>query len=201
MRSGLLLPIASAAQAAALAASLGMSADAVPCSRGALVLPRSGALEEQQVQRASRTLRSADVLALRLADERVAVERWRAGRLVDTPAYGLVGGVDGDAERVLLGWLPVQEAAGVASTDGVDQRTAARAALAAAVGPVTTWQVVLASALVVIAVLLSAAAVADVVLGERGVWSWVQAVAWPLVALFWSASLRGLLRRRRAERS
>ena len=200
VRAALLLPLTSAGQAAALAASLGMDADAVPASRGVLVLPRSGALEEPLAARASRLLRSADVLVLRLADERVAVHRWRAGRLVDTPAYGLVGGLDGDAERVLLGWLPASEASGVVGTEGIDQRTAARWALAAAAGPVRTWQVVLAAVLTLAALVLALDAVLDIAGGQRGVWAWVRVVAWPLAAGVWATSLRGMLRRRRAER-
>lgn len=129
------------------------------------------------------------------------MQRWRGGRLVDTPAYGLVGGVDGDAERVLLGWIPASQATGAVGTDGVDPRAATRMALAAAAGPVATWQVVLASVLVAVALLLAAGAVLDVVAGERGPWDWVQVVLWPLAVVFWGLSLRGLLLRRRAERS
>jgi hypothetical protein len=201
VRAGLLVPMASAAQAAALGASLGLDAVAVPCPRGVLLLPRSGAVEDQQVQRASRLLRSTDVLVLRLADERVGVQRWRSGRLVDEPAYGLVGGVDGDAERALLGRLDPLEAEGAVDTADVDPQAVRRMALAAAVGPVRPWQVVLTVVLLLAAALLSVDAVVDLLDGRRGLWAWARAVVWPLAALYWAASLRGLLARRRAEKA
>lgn len=202
-RTGLLLPVASAAQAVQMASVLGLEADAVPTTRGVLILPRAGhPVDDALVTRLSRAVRRADVLVLRLADERVAVARWRGGRLVDTPHYGVVGGVDGDAERVLLGHLPAAEAAGATSTDGVDRREAARAVVAAVRGPVRPWQLVLAGLLAAVSVLLAVTGAVDLAGagGASSAWDAVLPLLWALLAVYWVRQLRGLLRRRARER-
>jgi hypothetical protein len=197
--------VASAAQAVRVAVVLGLEADAVPSSRGVLLLPRGGdgpAVDDALVGRVSRSLRRADVLVLTLADERVSVQRWRGGRLVDTPHYGVVGGVDGDAERVLLGRLPAAEARGAASTDGVDRRQAAHEVVAAVRGPVRPWQLVLAGVLLVVSALLAAAGALDLAAGRGdGATAAALPLLWAALAVYWALSLRRLLRRRARERA
>ncbi len=184
-----------------MAAVLRLAADAVPTSRGVLLLPRPGqVVDDALATRVSRALRRGEVLVLHLADEQVTVARWRAGRLVDTPHYGVVGGVDGDAERVLLGRLPAAEAAGATSTDGVDPREAARSAVAAARGPVRPWQVVLHAAIVVAAVVFAVLGARDLLGAAGSGWDAARTAVWGLVAVYWLAQLRALLRRRATER-
>ncbi|CAA9408301.1 MAG: hypothetical protein AVDCRST_MAG35-1288 [uncultured Quadrisphaera sp.] len=201
--TGLLLPVASAAQAVRVAAVLGLAADAVPSSRGVLLLPRGGGgVDDAVVTRVSRSLRRADVLVLTRADEQVSVQRWRAGRLVDTPHYGVVGGVDGDAERVLLGRLPAAQAQGATSTDGVDPREAAREVVAAVRGPVRPWQLVLSGLLLVLSALLAVAGALDLAAGRaQGALDAAVPLLWAALAVYWALSLRGLLRRRARERA
>lgn len=199
-REALLVPLADPGRAAELAAWLGLDADVVPGRRGALVVPRSEVVDDDVAVRASRVLRGGDLLVLRLAEERVGVARWRGGRLADEPPFGALGDLGDDAERVLLGRLSAAEAEGATSTDGVSRTAFSRSVVAAARGPVRTWQIVLQVALAVVAAFLAAVA-ALAVLGGEGVWAWVRLVLWSLLTVFWVAATRGLLHRRAQERA
>lgn len=201
-RTAVVVPVVEADQAIAVAVLRGLQADAVPCARGVMLVPRAP-LTREQTTAVSRSAGRHDVLVLTLADEQVAVERWRAGRLVDTPAYGVVGGVDGDAERVLLGRLEPREAAGHASTDGVDRATATRTLLSGAAGPVSGRQVALSAALLAVALLLLVYNV--VVLATSGsvgfnVGAALVTALWALLTLYFARQLARQLSRRRAAR-
>ncbi len=199
-REVLLVPLPEARAGAELAAYLEVPAVAVPARPGVLVVPRSGQVEQNLAVRASRLLRRSEVLVLRLADERVGVERWRGGRMVDEPPFGALGDLGDDAERVLLGGAAGDVPGAVASED-VDRRAFARTAVTAARGPVRTWQVVLQAGLALFAGFLALTYVLEAVTGGvQGAGEWFRLVLWPLLALFWLVALRGLLRRRAAER-
>ncbi len=204
-RSALVLPVADPGVAVSLAVARGVGADAVPCARGVLLVPRE-ALGTEEVSAFSRSVGRHDTFRLTLADEQVSVERWRAGKLVDTPAYGLVGGVDGDAERVLLGRVEPADAEGAVSSDGVDKATARRTLLAGTEGPVRPAQVALTAALLLVAVVLLVANVTtlletDPAGGGAGpsVWGLLITALWGLLALVWGRRLAGQVRRMRRQ--
>lgn len=200
--TAVVVPVVEAEQAVAVAVLRGVAADAVPCARGVMLVPRDP-LTPQQTTGISRSAGRHDVLVLTLADEQVAVERWRAGRLVDTPAYGVVGGVDGDAERVLLGRLEPREAAGHASTDGVDRATATRTLLSGAAGPVSGKQVALSAVLLAVALLLLGYNVFVLATsGDLGfnVGAALVTALWGVLTLYFVRQLARQLRRRREAR-
>ncbi len=201
-RAGLLVPVASADVAAALAVARGMTADAVPCPRGVLLVPREP-LADGVVGTFSRSVGRHDTFLLSLADEQVSVERWRAGKLVDTPAYGVVGGVGGDAERVLLGRLDPARAQGAVSTEGMDKAAARRTLLAGTEGPVRPAQVALTAVLLVAAVVLFAVNVIGLLEGDAGggasVWNLLITVLWAVLAIAWGRRLVGQVARMRRE--
>lgn len=199
-RTGVLVPVAAAQRAAQLASVAGLTADAVPGPGGVLLVPRSPQTDDAPVARLSRLLRGADVLVLRLANQRVDVARWRAGHFVDNPSYGEIGGVAGDSERVLLGSLPAAEAEGVVSADDVDSREAARAIMSTLVGPVRTWEFMVTAVLIALAALLALVAGLDLASGGWSPWNAVRVVAWLVVGVVLARRLRGLLSRRRRER-
>ena len=200
--TGVFLPLTSAQRAAELAAVAGLTADAVPSSGGVLLVPRSGDVHDAQVARLSRLLRGADVLVLQLAEERVDVQRWRAGRFVDNPSYGEVSGPAGDAERVLLGALPAAQAEGVVSADDIDRHRATRAIMSAAAGPVRMWQLVVTGVLTCLVLLLAVLAVLDLSRSTAtSVWDIARLVGWLLLVAVMAFRLRGLLHRRRGERA
>ena len=202
-RTAVVLPVVEAGQALAVAVLRGVEADAVPCERGVMLVPR-GPLSPQKTALLSRSAGRHDVLLLTLADEQVTVERWRAGRRVDTPAYGVVGGVDGDAERVLLGRLDAREAAGHASTDGIDRADATRTLLSGAAGPVSGRQVALSAALLGVALVLLVYNVVTVLTAPASAGFTVGAALstglWLLLVLYFARQLARQLRRRREAR-
>lgn len=206
-RTALLLPVASADVAVSLAVARGLAADAVPCPRGVLLVPR----EPMAVGTASTFSRSVgrhDTYLLALADEQVSVERWRAGKLVDTPAYGLVGGLDGDAERVLLGRLEPLSAEGALSSDGMDRATARRTLLAGTEGPVRPPQVGLSAVLLLVAIALFAINVTGLLerdpagtSGGASVWNLLITLLWAVLAVTWARRLTGQVRRMKRQPS
>jgi hypothetical protein len=204
-RTALLLPLAKAEHAVRLVATFGLEADAVPTTRGVLVVAREVAVDDALVARISGAVKRADLLVLRLAEERVAVERWRAGALVDRPAYGLIGGLDGDAERVLLGLTPVAEAAGVLGTDGIAAGPApaqvggvrAGSTRAPATGRVATAQLVVTGVLLAALAVLFAGLLGEIVSGGTGVWLWVRVVVVVLLFVLDARRVRVLLHHRR----
>lgn len=201
-RTAVVMPVVEAEQAIAVAVLRGVSADAVPCARGVMLVPRAP-LTPEQTAGVSRSAGRHDVFVLVLADEQVAVERWRAGRLVDTPAYGVVGGMDGDAERVLLGRLEPREAAGHASTDGVDRATATRTLLSGAAGPVSGRQLALSVALLAVALLLLVYNVVVLTTSDDlgfNVGALLVTVLWGVLTLYFVRQLARQLRRRREAR-
>lgn len=202
-RTAVVLPVVEVGQALAVAVLRRVEADAVPCERGVMLLPR-GPLSPQKTALLSRSAGRHDVLLLTLADEQVSVERWRAGRLVDTPAYGVVGGVDGDAERVLLGRLEACEAAGHASTDGVERAEATRTLLSGAAGPVSGRQVALSAALLGVALVLLVYNVVTVLTAPASAgFTFGAALStglWLLLALYFGRQLLRQVRRRREAR-
>lgn len=204
-RTALLLPVASADVAVSLAVARGFAADAVPCPRGVLLVPREP-LPVGTTSTFSRSVGRHDTYLLALADEQVSVERWRAGKLVDTPAYGLVGGLDGDAERVLLGRLEPLGAEGAVSSDGVDKATARRTLLAGTEGPVRPAQVGLTAVLLVVAVALLAINVtslleSDPTGGGASVWNLLITLLWAVLAFTWGRRLAGQVRRMKRQPS
>lgn len=201
-RTAVVMPVVEAEQAVAVAVLRGVAADAVPCARGVMLLPR-GPLARESTTLLSRSAGRHDVLVLTLADEQVAVERWRAGRLVDTPAYGVVGGVDGDAERVLLGRLEPRDAAGHASTDGMDRATASRTLLSGAAGPVSGRQLALSGALLAVALVLLAYNVVVLATSDDvgfNIGALLVTVLWGVLTLYFVRQLARQLRRRREAR-
>ena len=202
-RTAVVMPVVEAGQALAVAVLRGVQADAVPCERGVMLVPR-GPLSPQRTALLSRSAGRHDVLLLTLADEQVSVERWRAGRRVDTPAYGVVGGVDGDAERVLLGRLEPREAAGHASTDGIDRASATRTLLSGAAGPVSGRQVALSAALLGVALVLLVYNVVTVLTASASAGFTVGVALstglWLLLSLYFARQLARQLRRRREAR-
>lgn len=201
-RTAVVLSVVEAGQALAVAVLRGVPADAVPCGRGVMLVPR-GPLSPQKTALLSRSAGRHDVLLLTLADEQVSVERWRAGRRVDTPAYGVVGGVDGDAERVLLGRLEPREAAGHASTDGIDRASATRTLLSGAAGPVSAGQVALSAALLGVALVLLVYNVVALTTAPSGGFGFGAALStglWLLLTLYFARQLTRQLRRRREAR-
>lgn len=201
-RTALVLPVVEAEQAIAVAVLRGIAADAVPCARGVMLVPR-GPLTREQTTGVSRSAGRHDVFLLTLADEQVAVERWRAGHLVDTPAYGVVGGLDGDAERVLLGRLEPGEAAGHASTDGVDRAVATRTLLSGAAGPVSSKQLVLSAVLLAVALVLLGYNVVVLATSDDvgfNVGALLVTVLWGVLTLYFVRQLARQLRRRREAR-
>lgn len=122
---------------------------------------------------------------------------------MDTPAYGLVGGVDGDAERVLLGRLEPGEAAGHACTDGVDRATATRTLLSGASGPVSSKQLALSAVLLAVALLLLVYNVVVLATSDSvgfDVGALLVTVLWGLLTLYFVRQLARQLRRRREAR-
>lgn len=67
-RTAVVLPVVEADQAIAVAVLRGVTADAVPCARGVMIVPRAP-LTPQQTTGISRSAGRHDVFVLTLADE------------------------------------------------------------------------------------------------------------------------------------